>query len=78
MGQAQWAKTQVALHKSIARQWQLPFLAPIKVYNQTTGKAEFSAMTKGQDCNQKIAHLNKQSFAAGCPLKATLLSSHRA
>src|SRR3984957_16115544 len=29
------------------------------------GKAEYSAMTKGQDRNQKIARLNKQSTTAG-------------
>ena len=65
MRQAQWAKTQTALHKSIAKQWQLPSWAPIKVYNPTTGKAEYSAVTKGQDRNQKIARLNKQSTTAG-------------
>src|ERR1700720_3262664 len=47
----------MALHKSIAKQWQLPSWALIKVYNPTMGKAEYSAMTKGQDRNQKIAHL---------------------
>ena len=55
----------MALHKSIAKQWQLPSWAPIKVYNPTMGKAEYSAMTKGQDCNQKIARLNKQSTTTG-------------
>ena len=65
MGQAQRAKTQTALHKSIAKQWRLPSWAPIKVYNPTTGKAEYSAMTKDQDRNQKIARLNKQSTTAG-------------
>ena len=29
------------------------------------GKAEYSAVTKGQDCNQKIVCLNKQSTTAG-------------
>ena len=29
------------------------------------GKAEYSAVTKGQDRNQKIVHLNKQSTTAG-------------
>src|ERR1700720_4788857 len=33
MGQAQWARTRTALHKSIAKQWRLPSWAPIKVYN---------------------------------------------
>src|SRR6202040_1833995 len=65
VGQAQWAKTQTGLHKSIAKQWQLPSRAPIKVYNLTTGKAEYSAVTKGQDRNPKIARLNKQSTTAG-------------
>src|SRR3984957_20485955 len=65
VGQAQQAKTQTALHKSIAKQWRLPSWAPIKVYNPTAGKAEYSAMTKGQDRNQKIAHLNKQSTTTG-------------
>ena len=65
MGQAQWAKTRTALHESITKQWQLPSWAPIKVYNPTMGKAEYSAMTKGQDRNQKIARLNKQSTTAG-------------
>src|ERR1700722_2916768 len=55
----------MALHKSIARQWRLPSWAPIKVYNPTMGKAEYSAMTKGQDHNQKIACLNKQSSTTG-------------
>src|SRR6202030_3205002 len=64
MGQAQRAKTRTALHKSITKQWRLPSWAPIKVYNPTTGKAEYSAMTKGQDRNQKIARLNKQSTTA--------------
>src|ERR1700720_1158927 len=65
MGQAQRAKTRMALHKSITKQWRLPSWAPIKVYNPTMGKAEYSAMTKGQDCNQKIARLNKQTTTAG-------------
>src|ERR1700720_2501049 len=65
MGQAQRAKTRMALHKSIAKQWRLPSWAPIKVYNTTMGKAEYSAMTKGQDCNQKIACLDKQSTTTG-------------
>src|ERR1700722_4141130 len=55
----------MALHKSIAKQWRLPSWAPIKVYNPTMGKAEYSAVTKGQNCNQKIAHLKKQSTPAG-------------
>src|ERR1700723_971617 len=61
VGQAQWAKTRMALHKSIAKQWRLPSWVPIKVYNPTTGKAEYSVMTKGQDRNPKIVHINKQS-----------------
>ena len=65
VGQAQRAKTRMALHKSIAKQWQLPSWAPIKVYNLTMGKAEYSALTKGQDRNQKIARLNKQSITTG-------------
>src|ERR1700722_12674806 len=65
VGQAQRAKTQTALHKSIAKQWRLHSWAPIKVYNPTTGKAEYSAMTKGQDRYQRITHLNKQSTTAG-------------
>src|SRR6202040_4220738 len=59
------AKTRMALHKSIAKQWRLPSWDPIKVYNLTTGKAEYSALTKGQDRNQKIARLNKQSTTTG-------------
>ena len=55
----------MALHKSIAKQWRLPSWDPIKVYNLTTGKAEYSALTKGQDRNQKIARLNKQSTTTG-------------
>ena len=65
MGQVQQAKTRMALHKSITKQWRLPSWAPIKVYSPTTGKAEYSAVTKGQDRNQKIAHLNKQSTTTG-------------
>src|ERR1700720_916908 len=55
----------MALHKSITKQWRLPSWAPVKVYNPTMGKAEYSAMTKGQDCNQKIACLDKQSTTTG-------------
>ena len=35
VGQAQQAKTRMALHKSIAKQWRLPSWAPIKVYIQS-------------------------------------------
>src|ERR1700720_1289265 len=55
----------MGLHKSIAKQWQLMSWAPTRVYNPTMGKAEYSAMTKGQDRNQKIVHLNKQSSTTG-------------
>src|SRR6202040_3418826 len=65
VGQAQRAKTRTALHKSIAKQWRLPSWAPIKVNNLTAGKAKYSAVTKGQDRNRKIARLNKQSTTAG-------------